>query len=192
MTARLDELGRAMTPATVDGIRIEVAKLYTVLAARTGGEDDIRGVQAIFCEDLGDLPLFAIAAAAQAFRRGDVGDGKWAPTPAELRRVAVARIKPLSQQVSDIREILDAKPMLPAERPQNSEDRAAAAARVRATLNATVDALNPFPPAPKAPDVRNSEMERAAAEAQLDAVADRLRSPVRVSGELAKRLEPAE
>lgn len=188
MLDRIEALENALRPASHQGIREQVAQLYTVMSARSGGEDDIRTLQNVFCQDLGDLPLFGIVEAASQWRRGSIGDGKWAPTPAELRKHVVIIVAPFKREMSDLCDILSAKVMLPAPRPQTSDERKAAIARIRGVREKVVDALNPFPPKKEPPDVRNDAAQRAEAEAQLDAVADRLRSPVKLSPDLAKRL----
>ena len=184
MLDRIEFLENALKPASHQGIREQVAQLYTVMLARAGGEDDIRTVQTIFCQDLGDLPLFAITEASIQWRRGDIGDRKWAPTPAELRKHIVVIVLPFKKELSDLCDILSAKVLLLEPRPPTAEERRAMIDRVRGVRDMAVDAMKPlYEPKKEPPDVRKCKAEKDAAEAQLDAVSERLRSPVSISPE---------
>ncbi len=66
--------------------------------------------------DLADVPLWAFLEAVKAFRRGDVGDGKWRPRSGQLRKLAMQLAQPFIDEMAQIDRVLSA-PIAEARRP---------------------------------------------------------------------------
>ena len=124
-------------------IKAEVAAVLGTMAIRTGNETDAEIMLRIYVKDLIDLPLFAVQGACRDFRRGVVGDKRWAPTQAELRDVAQRYVSDLAKERRDIETVLCAKVV---EKPSDSEHRKAVVEREKAKLKdmrqAGIDAEN--------------------------------------------------
>lgn len=88
-----------------------VVKLLTTLnrmAVRV--LDDEREVEAFVrqeVEDLSDISAWALDQAVVAYRRGDVGDGKWRPTAGQIRQEARRREQPVRAELYQLQRLLD-------------------------------------------------------------------------------------
>ena len=74
------------------------ATIMKILASLSGmpsqavvNEDELAALLRQDVEDLSDLSAWALESAARAFRRGEIGDGKWRPTAGQLRKEARQR-----------------------------------------------------------------------------------------------------
>ena len=59
--------------------------------------------------DLSSLPEWALALAARAYRRGEVGEGRWRPTAGELARLARQKCDWARAEKARIDKVLAAK-----------------------------------------------------------------------------------
>ena len=106
---RLDDLRMGLAPATRDQVR---AVLLTLADMPRSVESDPAKVLYSFERDVADLSIFpewALAAAARAYRRGELGEGHWRPTVGELSRAARAKIKDWCEEAAKISAVLDAR-----------------------------------------------------------------------------------
>lgn len=118
MQRRVREIDDAMSPADEPSALAEIAAVLRTMAIRGGDDGELEAVVRVYLTDLGDVPLFALTEACRAFRRGDVGNGTFAPTPAELRREALKRILPWTEERAKLGRVLAARVL----EPPTSED----------------------------------------------------------------------
>ena len=185
MRSRKAELEKAMKTANEFEVRVEVAKLFTVLAARSGGEDEIRGVQMVYVEDLYDVPAFALIAACSDLRRGLSGEAKWVPSPGTIRQRAMKIVEPYRDELADLTAILLA---VPEERQRLGDTTSLSAAeRVRQMLKKAERESNAFPPARHPRDLRSEPERQRSADDRLTEMrySDR---PLGISDELRGQL----
>ena len=55
------------------------------MPSRAGNAIDANIAAQVYADTLGNFPAAEVNAALRRFRLGELGDGKWAPTPAEVR-----------------------------------------------------------------------------------------------------------
>ena len=84
-----------------------LASLGGMQARTLADPDEARAVLMQAIEDLSDVPLWALERAAKAYRKGDVGDGKWRPTPGELCIEARRQMAPVKGELYRLRKLLD-------------------------------------------------------------------------------------
>lgn len=75
--------------------------------------EDRKVLQRIWAADLADLPLYSVERACADFRQGRAGDGKWLPTQAEVRAVAMRYVEKLRKEQADVLAVLGAEVMQP-------------------------------------------------------------------------------
>lgn len=56
------------------------------MPSRSGNTFDAKAVTRIYADDLADLPSDDVRDVIRRFRRGDIGDRRWAPTVGEIRQ----------------------------------------------------------------------------------------------------------
>jgi hypothetical protein len=106
---RLADLRAALSPATRDQVR---AVLATLSDMPTRAETDPAKLLYSFerdVADLSDLPEWALAAAARAYRRGEVGDGHWRPTAGEVAKLARDKVRHWCEEAAKISAVLNAR-----------------------------------------------------------------------------------
>lgn len=83
------------TPAntSVTELKSELAALLGTRAMRGGNSLDAKTILRIYADDLADLPGDLVIWALRGFRRGKHGDGHWAPTSAEIRKVVETEVE---------------------------------------------------------------------------------------------------
>ena len=59
------------------------------MPSRTGNAMDASLAAQVYADTLGNFPAAEVNATLRRFRLGGIGDGKWAPTPAEVRQAIV-------------------------------------------------------------------------------------------------------
>lgn len=133
MLRRADDIADALEPAPEALVLVELTALLRVMAIKGGDESELEAVIRIYLDDMVGLPMFAVVNACRAFRRGDVGNGRFAPTPGELRVQAKTYIAPWVDERAKLLRVLDAK-VLAAPTPESEARREAALAHIRATL----------------------------------------------------------
>jgi hypothetical protein len=74
----------------------ELAVMFAGLAHKSGASMDMKLILQVYLADLDEFPLEVTRAVLAQFRRGDLGDGHWAPTVAEIRQVVKRRMNPVS------------------------------------------------------------------------------------------------
>lgn len=159
MERRKWEIDDALAPATADSLLAELTAMFRVMAMRGGDEQELEAVIRVYLADVQDLPHFAVARACQAFRRGDVGGGKFAPTPGELRAQAKTYINPWTDERARLMRILGAK-VLPPVAPESEERKQAALAHMRETaemLKASTERQTPRRESYRPPTVREAQ-----------------------------------
>ncbi len=130
MVSRIRQIDAWMAPAGDDMAAAEIASIFAVMSVKGMGDGEADAMMAVYVSDLSELPYFALSEACKAFRRGRLGDGKWAPTPGEIYQAAQRFMdEPLAEK-SDLQAILAAE----VQAPQVSPDR-------KAQLLAEKDAL---------------------------------------------------
>ena len=134
--ARRDErLAGWLAPAGERAVLPSISSLMQSLHHRGGDEESREVLQRIWASDLADLPLFAVERACADFRQGRAGDGKWLPTQAEVRRVALGHVEPFRKEHSAVRAVLSARMV---EKPRDQAERKRVAAEARAMIRETV------------------------------------------------------
>lgn len=106
---RRTELVDALRHAGEDALRPLIASVFASLHHRDDDARDRAAMQRIYASDLADLPFFAVEASCRDFRHGRAGDGHWAPTQAEIRRVAEKHMRQWQDEVASLRRVLDAE-----------------------------------------------------------------------------------
>ena len=102
-----------LSPATTDQIAVQVARLFVVLAKRGEGFDDEAQRISLYVEILSDVPRFALERTCTDFLYGKAGDGKWVPTPAEIRTAALKHVTPWLAELDRINPVLNAAVIAP-------------------------------------------------------------------------------
>ncbi len=75
----------ALAPCGPQVARAVYASLAGMAARAPEDDPDVRRAIALQeISDMAEVPAFALADAAAAYRKGDIGDGKWRPTSGEL------------------------------------------------------------------------------------------------------------
>lgn len=130
LESRSRELASALEAASPDRIRTILFTLEDMVArnepdaamARYSIERDI--------SDLSDMPEWALRWAAAAFRRAEIGDGKFRPTAGELRAAAVRKVEAVRAEQYRLDAVLRAK-VPPPSKPIDPEMRAKAAEQLQ-------------------------------------------------------------
>lgn len=125
------DLARWLSPAGEKAIVPHISSLMLSLKHENEDEAARKIRQRIWAADLADLPLFAVERACADFRQGRAGDGKWLPTQAEVRRVALQYAETFRKERSDVRAVLTARVV---EKPRNESERKRLAEEARAMV----------------------------------------------------------
>ena len=99
--------------ARPDEIAVMVAKLFMGLARRNDGDVAASERVMLYVEVLSDVPRFAVEKACSNFLYGRTGDGKWVPSPAEIRTEAMRHCAPWQAEIERINAILNAAVVAP-------------------------------------------------------------------------------
>ncbi len=113
LTRRAAEISSWLTPATPQEVLTELTRLLRMMATQGGSEAELTSVIASYVEDLGNIPAPMLREACARFRRGDVGEGRFAPKAGELRKEALRLAGPWIAERSKITRVLNAR-VLPA------------------------------------------------------------------------------
>lgn len=135
---RLADLRVALAPAKPDAVR---AILLTLADMPTKGESDpakLRYSLELAVSDLEGLPEWALASAARAYRRGEIGDGHWRPTAGELAKLARERLLDWHKEASQIDAVLTAR-IEPGSKPIDADRRKRLADMLREAAAGLVD-----------------------------------------------------
>jgi hypothetical protein len=154
--AALDRRRRGLQPALRPAARPELGAIIASLEGMVARSET--GTEALFAveRDLADLagpPLWALEQAAQEFRRGVIGDGRFRPTIGQVRRRAVELAAPFAAELWAIDRVLAAE----ARAPPTAEERARALKLARRLELWAAEARAPLTPGP------SPERERGAA-----------------------------
>jgi hypothetical protein len=82
---KAEPLPRCASQNDLARIAAEISATIAVMAVRSAAAHDAKAVIQIYVSDLGDLPSELVLKAIREFRQGERGDGKWLPTPGEIR-----------------------------------------------------------------------------------------------------------
>lgn len=107
LRVRRTDLLAALTPAPRPVILKQLASLRGMSSRAIGSDDEAMALASQDAEDLADVSGWALEAAARAFRRGEIGDGKWRPTAGELRKEARRRESEPRAELFRISRLLD-------------------------------------------------------------------------------------
>lgn len=132
---RLSDLRASMAPADRSTIETMVGSLLAGYPAGRGHRDEPEAVMLMFVQALNGLPSWAISSACSSWNRGDV-PGKntaFAPSPSELREVAISASSPFTREMLMIGKILGADVI---EERESDEVRERVAERVRKWVEA--------------------------------------------------------
>jgi len=110
---RVQDIRGYLQPAKPEMIASMVARLFMALARRTEGMDDSGERVMLYVEILSDVPRFALEKTCNDFLYGRAGDGKWVPTPAEIRNAAMKHVQPWLAELDRINPILNASVIAP-------------------------------------------------------------------------------
>ena len=105
--------------------------MLEVMGVRGGEEIDRRARLEIYASDLAGVPQAALSAACRDYRSGVCGDGKWMPTPGEIRKRAMWLADSAYTERGKIRQVLEAK--IDDRKPVDDEKRKAALEHARQT-----------------------------------------------------------
>ena len=114
---RKADIAAALRPATRGAIAKVLASLNGMPSQSVVNTQEMAAMLRQDVDDLEGLSEWALDAAARAFRRGEVGDGKWRPTTGQLRKEARARETQPRGEAYKIGKLLDA-PAMHAPRPE--------------------------------------------------------------------------
>lgn len=133
LASRARYLDDAMTPATREAVASVLASVSN-MPSKT--EIDPAKVKAFLELDMADiiaskLPIWALEAAARAYRLGDVGEGHWRPTAGDLVTCARQKAASAYRERQQIAAVLSAK-VDPPKKPASPEQRKELADRIRA------------------------------------------------------------
>lgn len=110
---RLNLIKAWFAPAGEEGVKEHIAILFTVMSHRQFAEMDGKILIRVYMADLADLPAFALQRACERFRKGEAGDGKWAPSIGELRAETRRLCEDLEREKAEIITVLSAKVLSP-------------------------------------------------------------------------------
>lgn len=129
IASRIDALERELASADRRAIAEVVAKLFLAFPSSAVSVEVQKAKIALYVEDLDGLPLWALERAAGKWRRGEAkGDAKFAPSAAELRRIAEEQTLQHRTQIGRLNRILTAKPLARIEHTPQAKERVAAKA----------------------------------------------------------------
>jgi hypothetical protein len=119
----------------------KLTKLILALPSRNGGVGEIKARIRIYQEDLAGLPADKVGRVLDDYRLGELGDGRWCPTSAEIRRAVMARIDAESewQQANRRQAKIDAETLAARERREKSAEEIEAVARMTAAFSEAAD-----------------------------------------------------
>jgi hypothetical protein len=120
IAAHVAELEVYCAPVAADAktkvaIAAEVTKLMLVLPGMRQNDISAEARGEAYMAALDDVPLWAVAAAARLWYRGESGkdyDYAWCPAPAALRKLALSQVAKLEARAKTLRDLLDAEPAL--------------------------------------------------------------------------------
>jgi hypothetical protein len=101
-------LAEALAPADKNQIRAVLATLADMPATSESDPWKARFALERDILDLRGLPEQALASAARAYRRGEVGDGRWRPTAGQLARLAREKCATATRELQRISRVLNA------------------------------------------------------------------------------------
>ena len=133
---RVVELAPWTAPAGKSDVFAEVMGLFNGLQPRFASEEERAAQMVLYTDDLSGVPRWALAAACQAYRRAEVGDGRKMPTAGEVRMRAKRMLEGLEREARQIQAVLEAKPGRPAPTPERSAALVAAARELAASMRA--------------------------------------------------------
>jgi hypothetical protein len=133
MANRVSEITQSLTRAETSALVAELTTLLRVMKLKNGDEGEMSGMLRVYIADLEDLPLWAICEACKAFRRAQVGEGVFAPTPGELRKYAQGLTTAWIEERAKLQRILDAR-VLPRLTESGEKRHAEVLAHVRETV----------------------------------------------------------
>lgn len=141
MIRRATEIDRASSAREPQAGATITREVLSLLLAFPGRDPDVATAKiraGAFATALDDLPAWAVREAAQRWMRGECGnDGKWAPTPPQLRTAAVGIIKAAQGMAAMLRRVATAA-IAPA--PPTDAEAAEMASRSNAVLDSILRA----------------------------------------------------
>lgn len=187
---RVQDIRAFLAPATPEEIAVMVAKLFMGLGRRNDGDVAASERVMLYVEILSDVPRFAVEKACNAFLYGRTGDGKWVPTPAEVRREAEKHYSAWTAEITRINAILNAAVVAP----NDYGMRAANLKHVKDTIHMLKGAIpksdmdNRW--AAKMQDMDAADVTpKAAAEKWLEAYAEKPKDAPQISASLRKYID---
>ncbi len=75
--------------------------MLCTMPSRSGSVVDAKAVTRIYADDLADLPPAEVREAIRGFRRGELGDLRWAPTVGEIRMAVLRRLGQAPEQLAE-------------------------------------------------------------------------------------------
>jgi hypothetical protein len=120
-----------LAPAGDRALDPHIASLMVSLRYSSEAPEDRKALMRIWAADLADLPLFAVERACTDFRQGRAGDGKWLPTQAEVRRVAVKHAEAFRKEHTVVQSVLSARVV---DKPRDEAERKRIADEARAMV----------------------------------------------------------
>jgi hypothetical protein len=109
LVTRRQELADCLMPAAPDRIRQILATLADMPAQAETDPTKARFALERDVADLNLIPEWALIAAARAYRRGEIADGKWRPTAGQIAKLARFKCEPAHIQAAQIDRVLAAK-----------------------------------------------------------------------------------
>lgn len=113
---RRSDIEAALVGAPRKVIASVLASLGGMPTQSIPNNDEVAALTRQDVDDLSDVSAWALEDAARAFRRGEIGDGKWRPTAGQVRKEARRRENEARAELYSIHRLLDA-PALSAPRP---------------------------------------------------------------------------
>lgn len=128
LQSRVAAIDAVLAPGDPRNMTAPILKCFVALASRSGDGMDLQTRAAVFAQVLQGSSQWAVEQACADFCDGRAGDGKWAPTAAEINQRVGVLVSPWQIERKRIVDVLEAKVV---DKP-DKETRSESVARVRA------------------------------------------------------------
>ena len=142
--ARRLQIGNALSAVDTQSARQSIAKMLAVMPMAAGSGADAAAVMEIYIEAVAPVPGWAVKAVSNKFIAGKIGQGRWAPTPAEFRRACDDDTVRLQIEARDLDRVINAERVGTAK----EAERARVAALVDDCLKSLASVGRPTPTSP--------------------------------------------
>lgn len=133
LASRARQLSDALAPSEPETVRKILSTLSDMPSQTEADRAKLRFALERDVSDLREFPEWALAAAARAYRKGEVGEGKWRPTAGELATYCRRKVLAHAKELLKIERVLKAR-VEPPRKPISPEQRKSMADQMRAVV----------------------------------------------------------